>query len=229
MRPPLRLLGPMLICAIGSPAIAPAQRLSVAPEIGVYIPTELLADAASGTAAELEAGPSFGLRLGVLLGDRVTLSFGGSYVPTTFALRPGGGQPEQRDARLFNGAGQLMLFVLPPTSVLSLFVNGGVGVVSRGGIAFTNESETTNVAGVFGGGAALRLGGVIVTAGADLYRYTAEYHGAAAVASELRQLDVQIRLGLGIGGFGPRSRSKPPPSLTERCCRGSSIRDSLAA
>lgn len=206
MRSDSRLLAPtpLLAALLAIPSAAAAQRLSLAPEIGFYVPTEKLVDAANGTVGELEAGPSFGLRLGVSLGRRLGLSLGGSYVPTTFAIRPDGGPLESRDARLFNGAGQLVLYVLPPTSALSVFVNAGAGVVSRGGVAFTDDAETSDVTGVAGAGAAIRLGGVTLTAGADLYSYTAQYHGAAVVASELRQLDVQLRLGLGLFGNGAR-------------------------
>jgi hypothetical protein len=175
-------------------------QLSLSPEIGFYIPTEKLIDATNGEVGELEAGPSFGLRLGLALGQRVSISVGGAYVPTTFALSPDGGQPQQRDARLFTGVGQVVLYVVPATSPLSLFVNGGVGVISRGGVAFTDQAETSDVSGVFGGGATLRLGGISLTAGADLYSYKAQYTGTNAVASELKQLDVQLRLGLGLFG-----------------------------
>ncbi|HEX9563627.1 MAG TPA: hypothetical protein VF981_06640 [Gemmatimonadaceae bacterium] len=200
-----RLLTALLLLATAGPR-ADAQRLSLAPEIGFYIPTEKLLDAANGNVGEIEAGPSFGLRLALALGSRLSLSVGGSYVPTTFAFRPGGGTPESRDARLFNGAAQLVAFLLPPTGLLSVFVNGGAGVVSRGGVAFTDDADRTDVTGVVGGGATLRLGGMTVTAAADLYSYTAEYAGTTAVSSELRQLDVQLRLGLGLfgGAMGAR-------------------------
>jgi hypothetical protein len=181
-------------------ASAPAQGFSLSPEIGFYIPTEKLIDAAGGEVGEIEAGPSFGLRLGIGLGHRVSLSVGGAYVPTTFAFSPDGGEPEQRDARLFNGVAQVMLYLIPPTSPLSLFVNGGVGVISRGGVAFTDQAETSDLSGVFGGGATVRLGGISLTAGADVFSYTAQYTGTGAVASELKQLDVQLRLGLGLFG-----------------------------
>ena len=200
------LVTPLLVAAAILPAEASAQRLSLAPEIGFYIPTEKLVDAANGTVGELEAGPSFGLRLGLSLGSRVAVSVGGSYVPTTFAFQPGGGAPESRDARLFNGSGQLVVFLLPPASPLSVFLNGGVGVVSRGGVAFTDDSETSDVSGVFGGGIALTLGGMGVMAGADLFTYNAQYTGSTQVESELRQLDIQLRLGLNVlgGAWGGR-------------------------
>ena len=189
-----------IAAAIIVPHAAAAQRVSLAPDIGFYIPTEKLVEAANGTIGEIEAGPSFGLRLSLGFGRRVGLSIGGSYVPTTFAFQPGGGSPVERDARLFNGSGQLVVYLLPPTSPVSAFLNGGVGVVSRGGVAFTDDAETSDVSGVFGGGVAISLGGMGVTAGADLFTYTAQYTGSTQVSSELRQLDVQLRLGLMLFG-----------------------------
>lgn len=180
------------------PVKAAAQRLSLAPEIGVYIPTEKLVDATNGTVGEMEAGLSLGARLGLRFGDRIGLSVSGAYVPTTFALDPAGGQPERRDARLFNGAGQVVIHLLPPSGMLSVFLNGGVGVISRGGVAFTNAAENTNVTGVAGAGASVRLGGIALSAGAELFSYKARYEPGGISSSELSQRDIQIRLGLGL-------------------------------
>lgn len=187
------------------PSHAWAQNFSISPEIGFYIPTENLVEIANGTAGELEAGPSFGLRLGMGLGRRVSLSVGGAYVPTTFAVSQSGGPVTERDARLFTGAGMLVLYLIPPSSPLSIFLNGGVGVVSRGGVAFTDDAENTDVSGVFGGGASVRVGGLAITAGADAYSYKAKYQGTTATESELTQLDINLRLGLGVpfGGGSP--------------------------
>jgi hypothetical protein len=214
MNRPLGVPAVLLLLGLAAAhAEARAQSLSLIPEIGLYIPTEQLVDASDGTVGELEAGPSFGLRLALLLGDRISLSVGGSYVPTTFALRPEGGPTESQDARLFNGTGQLVVFVLPPGSPVSVFVNAGLGVVSRGGVAFTDEAETSDIAGVLGGGASLRLGGLALTAGADVFTYTAEYTGATQTASEIRQLDVQLRLGLGVPFGGGADREEGPDQL----------------
>ena len=181
----------------GAPGEARAQRLSLAPEIGIYIPTEKLVDATNGTVGEMEAGLSLGARLGLRFGDRIGIHVSGAYVPTTFALDPAGGEPERHDARLFNGTGQAVVFLLPPQSMLSVFLNGGIGVVSRGGVAFTGAAETTNVTGVAGAGATVRLGRIALSAGAELFAYKASYEAGGVSSSELSQRDIQIRLGLG--------------------------------
>jgi hypothetical protein len=199
----------LIAACIAAPDSALAQRLSITPEIGFYIPTENLVEIANGTVGELEAGPSFGLRLGVGLGRRLALSIGGTYVPTTFVLEQGGGPVEERDARLFTGAGQLVVFLIPPSSPLSVFLNGGVGVVSRGGVAFTDDAENTDVSGVLGGGASIRLGGLALTVGADAYSYKAQYEGATAVSSEVTQLDINLRVGLGVPFGGGAAMRRP--------------------
>lgn len=203
------LIALLAAACIAAPAAAVAQRLSITPEIGFYIPTENLVEIANGTVGELEAGPSFGLRLGVGLGRRVALSVGGTYVPTTFVLEQGGGPVEERDARLFTGAGQLVVFLIPPSSPLSVFLNGGVGVVSRGGVAFTDDAENTDVSGVLGGGASIRLGGVALTVGADAYSYKAKYEGTTATSSEVTQLDINLRVGLGVPFGGGTAMRRP--------------------
>jgi len=58
-------VGLMLLILLGTggaPGEARAQRLRLAPEIGIYIPTENLVDATKGTVGEMEAGLSLGAR-----------------------------------------------------------------------------------------------------------------------------------------------------------------------
>jgi hypothetical protein len=189
----------IVLLAIGQVVPATAQRVRFAPQIGFYIPTERLYDLASGTQSDefqLEAGLSYGARLGFWFSRRLGIEVGGSYVPTTFLL--GGANPVKQDAKLFIGSGQLVLFLIPPTSPLSVFFTGGVATISRGGVAFTDEATTTNVGGVFGVGAGINLGPLALTAGADLVTYRADYQGGQAVSQELRQKDINLKLGFGI-------------------------------
>jgi len=182
-----------------------AQRVRFSPQIGLYIPTERLYDLASGNHGEdfqIEAGPSFAARLGFRFGRRLGIDIGGSYVPTTFKF--GSGATTKENAKLFIGSGQLDLFLIPPTSPLSLFLSGGVAAISRGGVAFTNEAKTTNVGGVFGVGAGINLGPLALTAGADLVTYKADYQGTQVVSQELRQKDVNLKFGFGIPFGGGR-------------------------
>src|SRR5262245_42464630 len=93
-----------LATAAARPALA--QRLSLSPQIGFYIPTENLYELASGSSVnQLEAGPSFGARLGVWFGNRLGIEASGAYVPTTFKLSQGSQEIASEDAKLFNGSG----------------------------------------------------------------------------------------------------------------------------
>ena len=185
-----------------------AQSLSLAPHIGIYIPTENLYRLATGSTAgddfQLEAGPSIGARLGIWFGPRFGIEASGSYVPTTFRLTQTSSGPVTQDAKLFVGSGQAVFYLIPRTSLLSVYLSGGVGVVSRGGFAFTDEAETSDLGGMVGAGAGIRLGILTLTAGVDLLTYTAHYQGAQVTAQELRQKDLNVKLGLGIpfGGGG---------------------------
>lgn len=177
-------------------------RFSFAPQIGFYIPTERLQSlATSGQADSLEAGFSFGARLGATFGKHLGLFASGNYVPTTYQIGTGSNFQKQ-DAKLFTGAGQLVVFILPVTSPLTLFLSGGVGVISRGGVAFTNAAKKSYVTGLLGAGAGLRLGGIGLSVGADLYSYNADYLGTTVTSSKLKQKDIHLKFGLGVP-FGP--------------------------
>lgn len=179
---------------------ASAQRMSLRPQIGFYIPTEnLLEVSQTGEIGKLEAGPSFGAALGLRFGSHLGIEANGAYVPTTFK-RGTGGTFEKNDAKLFLGSALATFNVLPPSSPLILFVNGGVGVISHGGVAFTSAADKTDLSGVFGAGAGIRLGGLQLIAGADLYRYSAKFEGSTQTEGKLKQLDFALKLGLGFGG-----------------------------
>lgn len=205
MRPTSVVIAAALL--IGGTRPAHGQHLSLAPTIGIYIPTEdYLGAGASGATGKLEAGVSFGGRLGLWFGNRIGLEASGNYVPTTFALTSASSQVTKQDAKLFNGAGQLVIFLLPRTSLVTAFVDGGVGVVSHGGVAFTSQAKTTNVSGVVGAGIGLNLGGFQLTAGADLYAYKADYAVGTQVSSSLTQRDLQVRFGFGFPFGGAAGR-----------------------
>ena len=181
---------------------AAAQRLSLRPQIGIYIPTEdLVAVSQTGEVGKLKAGPSLGAALGLRFGSHLGIEATGAYVPTTFSL-DANNQVQKQNAKLFLGDATLVLYAFPPTSMLSLWLRGGVGVVSHGGVAFTSQAKTSDISGVAGVGAGIRLAGIMLTAGADAFKYTASYSGTQQTASNLKQLDIQLKLGLGFGVGG---------------------------
>lgn len=185
---------------------AAAQHVSFSPVIGFYIPTEQLSQIVTGKTGDdfkLEAGPSFGARLGLWFGSRFGVEVGGSYVPTTFQLTGNTeGNIEKKNAKIFLGSAQAVVFLLPRTSFFNLYLSGGLGLVSRAGNAFAGEPKTRNVGGTFGAGAGLRLLGIMLTAGADLMTYNASYVGSTNTTKELKQKDIAIKLGFGfpLGG-----------------------------
>ena len=73
-------------------------------------------------------------------------------------------------------------------------------MISHGGVAFTAAADKTDLSGVFGAVAGIRLGGLQLIAGADLYRYTAKFEGSSQTEGSLTQLDFALKLGLGFGG-----------------------------
>ncbi len=173
--------------------------LSLRPQIGFYIPTENLVELTQdGDVGKLEAGPSFGAAIALRFGSHLGIEVSGAYVPTTFRMGSEGSL-EKQDAKLFLGNGLVVFDFLPPSFPLRLFVDGGVGVISHGGVAFTSQSKTNDVAGVGGAGVGLRLGGLQIVAGTDLFRYKASYAGGQQTASELTQTDFALKLGLGFG------------------------------
>ncbi|MDZ4673691.1 MAG: hypothetical protein SGI84_04490, partial [Gemmatimonadota bacterium] len=97
-----------------------AQKFTLAPQLGFYIPTEDLYTVANGgDPAKLEAGLSFGAALGLWFGQRAGLTVTGSYVPTTFKLDDAG-EVQSQDAKLFAGSAQVVLYLIPRTAPLAV-------------------------------------------------------------------------------------------------------------
>ena len=190
-----------LVALVVALPVQAQTRFSFAPQIGLYIPTERLQSLATGNSNavdSLEGGISFGARIGATFGNHLGVLFSGNYVPTTYKLGAGGNGLQQQDAKLFTGAGQLMVFILPITSPLTLFLSGGVGVINRGGAAFAQAKRSRYITGVFGAGAGLRLGGIGLSVGADLYNYNADYIGTTVNTNKLKQKDVHLKFGFGV-------------------------------
>jgi len=207
-----KLLAAVVGVITAFPALAAAQHFSFAPEIGFYIPTQKLSKLVQGgDFSQIEAGPSFGARLGVLFGSRIGIVASGAYIPTTYSLSSDN-TITKNDAKLFNGTGQLVFFLLPPTSFLSLYLNGGVGVMSRGGVAFTSAAQKTNVTPVFGGGVGIHLGPIAVTAGADVFAYKAGFDGSGQTDEKVNQRDIHLKLGFGMPFGGSLSRPRAAKS-----------------
>jgi len=207
----IRLLTAVIGAIAALPGLAAAQHFSFAPEIGFYIPTQKLSKLVQGgDFSQIEAGPSFGAHLGLLFGSRIGVEVSGAYIPTTYSLSSDN-TITKNDAKLFNGSGQLVFFLLPPRSFLSLYLNGGVGVMSRGGVAFTSAATRTNVTPVFGGGVGIHLGPLAVTAGADVFAYKAGFDGSSQESEKVNQRDIHLKLGFGMPFGVNRTEPRPKP------------------
>src|SRR3954471_18329863 len=67
-----------------------AQRISIAPNIGVYIPTTELVKAASGQEFKQEISLTLGGRLGFFFGQRLGFEFTGDYAPSKLKVTAAG-------------------------------------------------------------------------------------------------------------------------------------------
>jgi hypothetical protein len=202
------LFGAAILSLVASTS-AGAQ-VSIAPTVGVYMPTNDLVSAVieggSTISFKQQVGLAVGGRIGVAFGSRVGLTATGSYVPTQLqATVSQTGITRNRDdyTNLWFGTGRLNVWLLPPTSILALGVNGGVGVVGRGpttvydseGLPYTSPSRT-DLGGVIGGTAGVNLGVIGLFLSVDDYIYNPSVFEELGVKSQT-QNDLQFSFGLG--------------------------------
>jgi hypothetical protein len=116
MFPRLAILsGALAAAAAFAPSSAQAQRVSLSPTIGVYIPTSELVKAAEGQEFKQEVALSVGGRLGVSLSPRFGIETSVSYVPSN--LRFTFDQTETTtDANLLLGTVRASFHAIPMTS-----------------------------------------------------------------------------------------------------------------
>jgi hypothetical protein len=177
---------------------AQAQRLSLAPTFGVYIPTTELIKAVNGQSLKQEVGIAVGGRLGIAFSPRLGFQATGSYVPSNlrFALD---GARQTTDASLFFGAGKLSFFVLPLTSPVSFQLNGGVALVKRSGTAYQDLKDKSSVGGTVGAQLGLRLGPLPMLFAAETYLYKHRIDGlTTGTGEQVSQKDVQLSIGFGL-------------------------------
>ena len=192
-------------CTLGMAVVfaspAAAQRPSLSPTIGVYIPTSELAKAATGEEMKQEIALSVGGRLGLDFGPRFGLVTSLTYVPSS--LRLSFEDDEMKiDANLLFGSARATVYVIPPTSPVWLNINGGVSLVKVGGEAYETVADDTAVGGVAGATLGFNLGGLLsfyVAAEDYIYgTYIAPIPGSGTLEEHGAQHDVQLALGLGV-------------------------------
>src|SRR5215210_4431460 len=189
-------------CTLGllvvSTVPAAAQRLSLSPTIGVYIPTSELAKAAAGQEFKQEIALSVGGRLGLNFGPRFGVVTSIAYVPSN--LRFTFDEDETKiDANLLFGTARATLYVIPTTSPVWLNINGGASLVKRGGEAYEAVEDKTDMGGVVGATVGLNLGGFLsFYVAAEDYIYGTTFVEAGTLEEKSTQHDVQLALGFGV-------------------------------
>ena len=193
----LRLLPRFLAALAILPASAQAQRVSLSPTIGVYIPTSELVKAAEGQEFKQEAALSVGGRLGVTVSPRFGIETSVSYVPSS--LRFTFDETETTtDANLLLGTLRASFHAIPITSPVWLTLSGGASMIRRGGEAYEDVEDRNDVGGVVGATVGFRLGSALsFYVAAEDYIYGTRVEDAELGDLSQTQNDVQIALGLG--------------------------------
>lgn len=182
--------------ALGA-APAEAQRLSLSPTIGVYIPTSELVKATQGQEFKQEIALSVGGRLGVTLSPRFGVETSVSYVPSSLRFTFNDTETKT-DATLLLGTVRATFHAIPMTSPVWLSLNGGVSMIRRGGEAYAEAQDKSDVGGVVGATVGLRLGSMLsFYVAAEDYIYGAQVEEVGLGNETRTQNDVQIAFGFG--------------------------------
>ena len=193
----LMLLPGFLAALAILPASAQAQRVSLSPTIGVYIPTSELVKAAEGQEFKQEVALSVGGRLGVTVSPRFGIETSLSYVPSS--LRFTFDETETTtDANMLLGTLRACFHPIPMTSPVWLTLSGGASMIRRGGEAYENVEDRNDIGGVVGATVGLRVGSALsFYVAAEDYIYGTRVGDAELGDLSQTQNDVQIALGFG--------------------------------
>jgi hypothetical protein len=195
----LRTYGCFLALTLASAGPALAQRLTLSPTIGVYIPTSELVKAANGEEFKQEIALSVGGRLGLNFGPRFGVVTSVAYVPSSLRFTFDDDEETKIDANLLFGTARATVYVIPTTSPVWLNINGGASLVKRGGDAYEAAEDKTDVGGVVGATLGFNLGGFLsFYVAAEDYIYGTTFVEAGTLEEKSTQHDVQLALGFGV-------------------------------
>jgi hypothetical protein len=188
----------MLVIGLSVTSPATAQRISLSPTIGVYIPTSELIKAANGQEFKQEIALAVGGRLGLNFTPRLGLVTSVSYVPSN--LRFSFNQNETTtDANLLFGTARATYYVLPTTSPVWLNINAGGSLVKRGGEAYESLEDKTDIGGVVGTTVGFNLGGLLsFYVAAEDYIYGTTFVESGTLEEKKTQNDIQLAVGFGV-------------------------------
>lgn len=184
---------------------------SLSPYLGVVLPTAdlLTLSKSGGTGTEnlkLSTAITVGGRLGIMFNSRVGILADVGYSPGSLNF-DSTGVTTNTDVTTTSGVGKLVLYLIPNSSPVWLSVSGGGGAIRH---SFKNTAGTlsglkdgTNIGGVIGAGAGIRLGQIIALTGSvEDYLYDASFDNNGTKTSEKKQHDVRITGGIRIPILG---------------------------
>jgi hypothetical protein len=178
--------------------VAQAQRVSLSPTLGVYIPTTELVKAASGQEFKQEIALAVGGRLGLNFSPRFGVVTSVSYVPSNLRFTFNENETKT-DANLLFGTARATLYVIPTTSPVWLNLNGGASLVKRGGEAYEDAADKTDVGGVVGATLGFNLGGFLsFYVAAEDYIYGTTFVESGTLEEKQTQNDIQLAVGFGV-------------------------------
>jgi hypothetical protein len=182
-----------------------AQRISLTPNIGVYIPTTELVKAASGEQFKQEMSITLGGRVGIFFTERLGLELTGAYAPSDLKVTQSGFSDQNEDANVFTGSGRLSFQLMPYTSPIALIVTGGVGVVNRSGAFYQSMQDKTDIGGTVGASVRFRVGSLLrlqLNAEDYVYKPKGDIPGFSPGDEKKTQNDVHLSVGIGIPLLG---------------------------
>jgi hypothetical protein len=161
-------------------AVAAQVSFEFLPYAGIYLPTQKLLDHSTSSFCNCQV--SLKQKARVALGGRLTmwcaeaaLGYSPSGVSTV------GAQPPESSAHVITASARVLRQISPTGGSPWLRLGGGIGLVSRGGAAYSEASTgkpsvcgTTRFAGVVAAGAGLKFGrsGLALRLNAEDYLYT---------------------------------------------------------
>ncbi|HEX7335839.1 MAG TPA: hypothetical protein VF252_01425 [Gemmatimonadales bacterium] len=197
-------VGGVLLLAGVQPATA--QRISIAPNIGLYVPTTELVKAASGDSSfKQEMSITLGGRMSIAFSNRLGLEFTGAYAPSDLKFTRTGLGDQNQDANIFTGSGRLSYQLVPYSSPVAFVITGGVGVINRSGAFYAGVQDKTDIGGTLGASARFQVGKLLrlqVSAEDYIYKPKAEIPGFGPADEKKTQNDVHLSIGVGIPLLG---------------------------